>query len=353
MIKICRRNSLYTFPYDDIMAADEYKNIKLCILVPCYNEEETIAHFYSRLKETIAKYNYSVLFVDDGSQDRTLNLLQELAMIDPRVSYLSLSRNFSQQNALKAGYDHIHDVDCVVSMDADLQHPPEYIDQLIEKWRSGYDVVNTIRENAHKIPFFRQFLAKCFYTVINYISKDKIIVNGSDYRLLDMKVVEVLRSIRESTIYLKELVPWLGFRQGAVHFVVNERWGGRSKYPLRKQLSLALIGITSFSINPLRISSLVGGLLSLFSFLYGFYAVYVYLFTERTVKGWTSIIASILFIAGLQFIMVGIIGEYLGKTFLETKKRPLYILKERGEDLPTKSLQTNNSNEQIFIHNLY
>lgn len=308
--------------------------IALRIVAPCYNEEDNIDIFYRRLSSIVQKYNYSILFIDDGSTDRTLSRLRALSKYDSGVFYLNLSRNFGQQSALKAGYDHSTDVDCVVSMDADLQHPPEIIDQLIEKWKDGFDVVNTVRLGNNRSALFKRISAKCFYKLINYISKTKIIPNGPDYRLLDKKVIKAISEINESNIYHKELIPWLGFRHCEVPFEIEKRQAGTSKYSFTKQLSTSIRGITSFSINPLRLSSLLGILFSLFSFLYGLYAIYAYLFTENVVPGWTSTIASMLLIAGIQFILIGIIGEYLGKTFLESKKRPLYIIDKTNLELP-------------------
>lgn len=302
--------------------------IKLWIVTPCYNEEGNVEAFYRNLYSVIAKYNYSILFVDDGSSDQTLSKIKAISLLDSRVRYISLSRNFGQQNALKAGYDYSTEADCVVSLDADLQHPPEIIDQLIRKWKDGCDIVNTIRHSNYRFPFTKRVAAWWFYRFVNYISKTKIIPNGPDFRLLDKKVINTICLINESNIYLKELIPWVGFKQGEIHFNVEKRQNGNSKYSFKNQLSTSLRGITSFSINPLRLSSLLGAFFSALSFLYCIYAVCIFFFTNDAVVGWTSLIASILFIAGIQFILIGIIGEYLGRTFLETRKRPLYIVAE-------------------------
>ena len=306
--------------------------LKLRIIVPCHNEEENIGLLLSRLVPVVSFYDYSILFIDDGSTDHTLARLQALSAKDPRILYLSLSRNFGQQNALKAGYDHSLDADIVISMDGDLQHPPEAIPEMVRMWKQGFEIVNTVRRSNYRISVFKRNAAKLFYLLVNFISKDKILENGPDYRLLDRKVVHAIHSINESNLYWKELIPWIGFKQTEIGFDVERRRAGSSKYSLYKSIALSIRGITSFSINPLRLSSLLGGVFSVLSFLYGIYAIYVYFFTDEAVPGWTSLIGSILLIAGIQFILIGIIGEYLGKTFLETKKRPLYIVsKNSGE----------------------
>jgi len=304
------------------------KQLKIRIIVPCHNEEGNIELLLSRLIPTLNSYNYSILFIDDGSTDHTLLLLQKLSEKYPRILYISLSRNFGQQNALKAGYDFSLDADIVISMDGDLQHPPEVIPEMIRMWEKGFDIVNTVRKRNNGESVLKKTYTKLYYSLINFISKNKILENGPDYRLLDKKVVHAILSIKESNLYWKELIPWIGFRQTEISFNVENRRSGISKYSLFRSLALSIRGITSFSINPLRLSSLLGATFSVFSFLYGLYAAYIYFFTDNAVPGWTSIIGSILLIAGIQFILIGIIGEYLGKTFLESKKRPLYIVSE-------------------------
>lgn len=306
--------------------------LKVRVIVPCHNEEENIELLLLRLVPVVSFYNYSILFIDDGSTDDTLTKLQVLSGKNPRILYISLSRNFGQQNALKAGYDHSLDADIVISMDGDLQHPPEAITKIVGMWKQGFEIVNTVRKSNYRVSMFKRNAAKLFYSLVNFISKEKILENGPDYRLLDRKVVHAIHSINESNLYWKELIPWIGFKQTEVSFDVEKRRAGTSKYSLYKSVALSLRGITSFSINPLRLSSVFGGVFSVLSFLYGLYAAYIYFFTDKAVQGWTSLIGSILLIAGIQFILIGIIGEYLGKTFLETKKRPLYIVsKNSGE----------------------
>lgn len=301
--------------------------MKICIIVPCFNEEENLWPFYTALKATVSKYNHKVIFINDGSTDRTISVLKSIANMDQNVFYISLSRNFGQQNALKAGYDYA-DGDCVVCLDADLQEPPSVIDELIRKWQEGYEVVYTIRNDGDNISFIRKFTAKLFYRLLNSISKIELAQSASEFRLIDKKVLKVVQSFNEENIFLRGLIAWAGFRQYGIEYSVKKRMHGKSKYSFRKLLSLSLDGVTSFSITPLRISSIIGFVISGLAFMYGCYALYVHLYTQMTVPGWTSLIVSIMFVTGLQFIMIGIIGEYIGKGFMEAKKRPNYLVDE-------------------------
>lgn len=301
--------------------------MKVAIIIPCFNEEGNIIPFYNILKPIVEKYNHEVLFINDGSNDSTLNIIKQIAENDNNISFISLSRNFGHQNALKAGYDNA-DADCIICMDVDLQHPPKLIEQLIEKWREGYEVVYTIREDGTNTPLVKRITAKMFYCFLNYISKIELVPNTADFRLVDRKVLMAIRSFNEEDLFLRGLISWMGFKQHGIHYQVERRHHGKSKYPLRKMLSFSLKGVTSMSISPLRVSSIIGFFISGVSFLYGFYALYLHLFTKQTIQGWTSLIVSFLFITGLQFIMIGIIGEYIGKGFMEAKKRPNYIISE-------------------------
>lgn len=303
--------------------------VNLNIVVPCFNEEKNISAFYRSLKSILIKYvNSKVIFVDDGSNDLSLKVIKEIASIDDSVFYISFSRNFGQQSALKAGFDYSIDADCAICMDADLQHPPELIDELIEKWREGYEVVSTIRIVHGEYSWTRKILNSFFYGFINKISSHKIIQNGPDYRLLDKKVLKVISNFSEENMYIKEVTSWVGFRKTTIDFYGKPRVNGQSHYSFWSLLNLSLKGITSFSISPLRASIFIGLITSCVAFIYGFYSLYIKLFTHEAISGWTSIIASLLFMSGIQFILIGIIGEYLGRTYLESKRRPTYIISE-------------------------
>lgn len=305
-------------------------SFSVSVVIPCYNEQDNIGNIYSKLTEVLSCYEqYELLFVDDGSSDLTLQKIIALAETDPRVHYLSLSRNFGHQQALKAGLDHASG-DCVISLDADLQHPPSLIPELIEKWQQGYDVVNTIRGELKSLPLLKRITSGLFYKSINRLSSVEINAGMADFRLLDRKVVDALKHFNENYLFLRGLIPWLGFNQTAVNFQPAERNSGTTKYRFSRMLKLGLDGVTSFSNKPLYLSIFIGSLIAAIAFLYGLYAVYIHFFTENALPGWTSITASVLFIGGIQLIMLGIIGIYLGKLFIENKRRPNYLINRKN-----------------------
>ncbi len=298
---------------------------KISIIIPCMNEEDNIFPLFNTINsELFGMYNFSILFVDDGSIDNTLTVIKQLSELNERVKYISLSRNFGHQLALKAGYDHA-DGDAVICLDADFQHPIFILREMIKKWEEGYEVIYSRRLDATS-SFLKRKTSFLFYKAYNFFSKVKLSEGAADFRLLDAKVVHVLRGLNESSIFIRGLVSWVGFSQYEISYTVEKRIYGKTKYSLRKMLSLSIDGFTSFSISPLRISSLFGLSLSIISFLYTIYALYMYFFTHKVVAGWTSLIVCFLFVSGLQFIMIGLVGEYIGKIFLEVKKRPLYII---------------------------
>ena len=313
------------------------KKFKISIVVPGFNEEANIPHLYRELVKELAKYeDYELIFISDGSRDNTVNVLKELASKDSKVKYISFSRNFGHQNALKAGLDHASG-DCVISMDADLQHPPELIGKLVEKWQEGFDVVYTIRINEKGISFFKKLTSKVFYKIINMLSNTPVQPGAADFRLLDKKVVEELRKMKENYLFIRGLVSWVGFSQTSIEFKPNERFSGTTKYSFRKMMHFATSGITSFSTKPLKISIYIGFIIALLAFLYGIYVLYSAFFTNKVVPGWASVATSVLFIGGLQLIMIGIVGEYLGKLFVENKHRPNYIIEESNIKRDTRN----------------
>jgi len=307
------------------------------IIVPCFNEEKNIRVLTEQLIDVLAKYeNYELLFIDDGSTDKTLQHIKELSANEHKIKYISFSRNFGHQNALKAGFDHAVG-DCVISMDSDLQHPVELIDQMIQKWKEGFEVIYTIREDGPELPMFKRLTSHIFYKFINRISNTMIPERSADFRLLDRVVVDVLKDINESFLFVRGMISWVGFKQCGIRYAANDRFSGKTKYSQKKMFLFALNGITSFSIKPLHIATLLGLTISLASFCYGFYAIIMKLLTNRTVPGWSSVLVSVLFIGGLQLLVLGILGEYIGKLFIESKKRPNYIIKEKtykDETLP-------------------
>jgi len=300
---------------------------KISVVVPSFNEEGNIEVLATKLTGVLKQlpYLYEVIFVDDGSADGTLQKLQTLSAIDEHLYYLELSRNFGHQNALKAGYDYA-DGDCVISMDSDLQHPPELIAQFIEKWEEGYDIVYTCREYQDEATIFKTKSSDLFYSVINSLSDTKLEKGTADFRLIDRKVVNILSTLNENGLFMRGLIKWIGFKQFAIHYQCDARFSGKSKYNLKKMVRFAVQGVTAFSVRPLYIATGLGLFFSLMALLYIPYILISY-FTGHAVTGWTSLIATIAFFGGMQLMVLGIIGMYLGKLFMQSKQRPNYIIR--------------------------
>jgi polyisoprenyl-phosphate glycosyltransferase len=300
----------------------------ISIIVPCYNEEGNLPELHRRISAVMASVAtpYELLFVDDGSSDNSSFVLRQLHESDQRVTVLELSRNFGHQAAVCAGIDHARG-DAVVMLDADLQHPPEKIAELIERWREGYEVVCTVRKDPETLPKFKKFTSWLFYRLINALSSTSVAENSADFRLMDRKVVEQFRNLRESNKFLRGLVGWVGFRQCSITYDAGPRHCGATKYSFLKMLKLAFDGITSFSAFPLHVSTALGVCVSVFSFFYAVYAVYIRLFTHQALPGWASVLVAVLFLGGVQLLSLGVIGEYLNRIYTETKGRPPYIVR--------------------------
>jgi len=302
---------------------------KISIVVPAFNEQDNIAPLTERLIKMLEKYtDYEILFIDDGSTDQTLSRIQKLSDQNQHIKYMSFSRNFGHQKALKAGLDHASG-DCVISMDADLQHPSELIDRMIEKWDQGCEVVCTIRQETKNLPPFKRKSAALFYKLLNLVSSINLQSGAADFRLMDRSVVEVFKDFNEHHLFVRGLVSWMGFKECSIEYVPNNRLSGRSKYSVKKMCLFALDGLTSFSVKPLHLATVLGLIVSLFAFLYAIFALIAKFVADKLVSGWTSVIISVLFIGGIQLLMLGILGEYLGKLFIESKKRPNYIIREK------------------------
>ena len=304
----------------------------ISIIVPAFNEEENLAVTVQKISETLVKigdqYSFELIFVNDGSSDKTLGLLRQLHQIHPEwVHYISFSRNFGHMSALRCGYDHARG-EAVICMDADLQHPPAYIPVFLEKWTQGYEIVFTSRQDDEKTDWFKRISSRYFYALMNRLSDVQIEPGAADFRLLDRKVVNLIRQSQETDLFIRGFIPWVGFRQFVIPYTPDKRFAGQSKYTLRKMLRLALNGITAFSVKPLRIATFLGVIISGMAFLYAGYAVYAHFVLKETVQGWTSVLLSVLIMGGLQLLTLGIIGEYLGRLFMQTKGRPSYIVQE-------------------------
>lgn len=304
------------------------KNGKISVVIPVYDEEENIHVLYEKLRDVLRKVeDYEIIFVDDGSTDGTLKNIERLNKKDSKVKYLSFSRNFGHQIALKAGLDHASG-DGVITMDGDLQHPPEYIVPMLKKWEEGYEAVYSIRSEDTYASFFKKTTSNFFYKILNTLSDVYIPPGGADFRLLDKKIVDLIKNMNEPSFFLRGIVPWLGFQQTSITYKVGKRLAGRTKYSARRMFLLALDGITSFSIKPLRIATFIGFVLAILSAIYGIYAIIIRVVYQIGIPGWASIVTTIVFMGGIQLMMLGVIGEYLGKLFIESKKRPLYLVKK-------------------------
>ncbi len=301
---------------------------KISIVIPACNEEGNIPVLVDALEMVLAPlgYAYQIIFVDDGSSDGTLALLKAMSIKNQQIRYISLSRNFGHQNALKAGLD-LAGGDAVIMMDGDMQHPPELIPIMLQQWEAGNDIVYTIRKDHQDMPMMKRKTSNMFYNLINNLSDIELEQGTADFRLMDRRVVDVFREFKETDLFLRGLVKWMGFKQSGIEYEPAERLKGKSKYTMKKMIRFALQGITSFSTKPLYIATYLGMSFSLISLLYVPYIIYSYYF-GHVISGWTSIIATIAFFGGLQLMILGIIGMYLGKLFQQSKQRPNYIVKE-------------------------
>lgn len=302
----------------------------ISILVPCYNEEAVLRKFHERTSnaiEHIANYAFSFLYVNDGSNDQTIDIMRELHKEDKRVTYIDLSRNFGKELAMIAGIDYC-DSDALIIMDADLQDPPELIPEMIMWWEKGYQDVSARRRSRMGETFFKKWSSHTYYKILQKVSNTPMQRDVGDFRLLDRQCIDALKRIRESQRYTKGLFSWIGFKKKEILFDRDERAAGTTKWNYWKLFNLAIEGITSFTITPLRIASLVGFIFATLAMIYMLVIIGKTLLWGDAVQGYPSLICVILFIGGIQMMFLGIIGEYLGRIFNEIKHRPLYLVKE-------------------------
>lgn len=303
-------------------------------MVPVYNEEETLHELTRRLRQVLEGLvsTWEILFVDDGSRDRSWEIILQLAQEEPRIRGLRFSRNFGHQMAFFAGIEHAKG-DAVVIMDGDLQDPPELIPELLAKHRQGYEVVYAVRAARHGETLFKKFTAKIFYRLFAKLTSLNLPLDTGDFRLMGKKAVEAFKRLPERHRFTRGLVTWLGFSQVGVTYERAPRYAGSSKYPLRKMLRLAFDAITSFSHAPLQVATGLGFLVSAFAFVYIVVALALKL-AGGFQPGYTSLVATMLFLGGVQLVMVGLLGEYVGRIYDEVKRRPLYLVAEEtgGEE---------------------
>ncbi|TWT14573.1 glycosyltransferase family 2 protein [Planomicrobium sp. CPCC 101079] len=302
----------------------------ITILIPAYNEEAVLAVLLERLKKVtsqIPDYRFEYLFVNDGSTDRTLEMLKGMSVFHPEISYINLSRNFGKEIAMLAGFDHVRG-DAVIILDADLQDPPELIPQMLRYWEQGYDDVFARRRSRAGETWFKKWSSESYYNLLKKVSSIPVQSNTGDFRLLDRKCIEALNQMRETQRYTKAMFSWIGYNKKEILFDREPRAAGTTKWNYPKLFNLAVDGITASTIAPLRISSFLGMAVSLCAFLYMLFILVRTLLFNDSVPGYPSLMAVILFLGGIQLLSLGIIGEYLGKVFQETKGRPVYLVQE-------------------------
>lgn len=306
---------------------------KISIVIPAHNEEGNIFLIHQRIKKVFSElqnYHFEIIFVNDGSRDQTQAKIEELASQFEEVKFIEFSRNFGHQPAVKAGIDRSN-ANAVISMDADLQHPPELIPDMIKKWEEGFDIVYTIRTYPKEISAFKRKTSSLYYKFLSKISDVNLREGGgSDFRLMDSSVVDVVRNMNESDIFLRGLSNWMGFRQTGIHFTAGERAFGESSYNLQKMMCFAFTGITAFSVKPLYLAAYLGFIFSAIAVLgYGIYVIHSFV-SGTEISGWASLIMTVVFFGGIQLIILGIIGIYLGKIFKQVKERPNYIIRSKN-----------------------
>ena len=299
------------------------------ILIPCYNEEKCIPLLYTRLSTIMSshqQYDWELLFVNDGSNDNTLALIEELSQGDKRVAYIDLSRNFGKENAMLAGFDYASG-DCMIIMDADLQDPPEIISEMLKMWEEGVDDVYAKRRTRGKESFIRGSLSRLFYYLLDKSTRYDVLKNVGDFRLLDRKCIDALKQLRENERYTKGLFCWIGFNKQEILFDRGDRAGGETKWNYRSLFNLAIEGITSFTTAPLRMATFIGIVVAIWALCYMVWIISKVLIWGDPVAGYPTIMTVMLFIGAVQLICIGILGEYVGRIFNETKNRPSYLIK--------------------------
>lgn len=307
---------------------------KITVLIPAYNEEAVIEKMYKKLNSVcvnLVNYEFEFLFINDGSQDHTLKIIKEYKKQDKRIEYVDLSRNFGKEIAMVSGFDYASG-DAVIIIDADLQQPPEVFEEMIYWWEEGYDDVYAVRRKQNGENWFKKWSSKKYFQIVQKIARENVYPQAGDFRLLDRKCVEALTSMREQERYTKGLYGWIGFKKKEISYIAKPRAGGETKWKFSALVNLALNGITSYSTVPLKVWSIIGVIISFFSFAYLLYELVKTLLFGTDVAGYPSLLAGVLLLGGIQLISLGVIGEYLGRVFIETKGRPLYFVREDSKN---------------------
>lgn len=308
----------------------EPNELLVSVVVPIFNEEPNLNVLYQELINVSAElsaYDWEFVFVDDGSDDDSWRIIKELQQKDTRINGISFTRNYGHQLALLAGLENCSG-DAVISMDADLQHPPEVILDLLDKWNDGNQIVSTVRKKPEHIGFFKKVTSRLFYRIFTYLSGVPIEAGMADFRLLDKSVVTAIKEHKEQGVFLRGLIQTLGFKQTTLSYNCRDRYAGERKYSITKMLRLAWTAVSSFSLVPLRLATMIGFVTSLFAFGNLVYTIYSKFFGEEVVPGWATIVSLNAFLLGVLFLVIGVLGEYLGRVFEEVRGRPRYLIKE-------------------------
>ena len=310
---------------------------KISVIIPAYNEEESLPILKQRMEKlmnSMENYEFEILFINDGSKDNTINIIKEMREEDNRINYVDFSRNFGKEIAMIAGLDYATG-DCAIFMDADLQDPPELIPELVKYWEQGYDDVYAKRKSREGETWLKKFTSKMYYRVLQGFTRIEIQKDTGDFRLLDRRCVEALKSMRENQRYTKGLFSIIGYNKKEILYDRDPRAAGQTKWNYGKLIDLSIDGITSFTTSPLRWAALIGCGVSVIGFVYMLYIIIKTIVTGIDVPGYASLMVVILFLGGIQLIFLGIIGEYLGRTFNESKHRPLYFIERYNETKET------------------
>ena len=324
--------------------------MQLDIVIPCFNEEAVLKEIYLRIKKILEEVKvrklingYNIIFIDDGSNDSTFEILEKFFQKDKSVKVLSLSRNFGHQAALSAGFE-FSKADAVISMDADLQDPPELIENMLQRFYEGFEIVYGVRDDREQDTFFKRNSAIFFYKLMLWFGV-QIIPHHAEYRLISRQVLEAFKQYGEINIFIRGIFPFIGFKSCKITYKRDQRFAGKTKYPFKAMLKFGFEGITSFSVVPLRIASLVGAFVCFITLFASAWGVITYL-KGNTIPGWTSTVLPIYFLGGVQLIFLGLLGEYIGKIFLEVKKRPRYIVRNVLSSIDKNNLHIFDSNKE-------
>ena len=301
--------------------------MKISVVIPAHNEEANLPVLFDAIRGALPVGLHEIIVVDDGSTDGSLEVIKAASESDPRIKYIGLSRNFGHQTALRAGLRGASG-DCVITMDADLQHPPRLLAEMATKWEEGFKIVLTVRKDVENVSAFKRLTAALFYRLMNAVSDVSIDPGSADFRLLDRKVVDVINELSEHDFFLRGIIPWVGFPVAKIVYTPDPRLHGSTKYSLRKMISFAITGVVANSIQPLRLATILALFIAGLSALYAVYAIGIFLTLGRVVPGWTSVAFVVSLIGALQLFVLGVLGEYVGRILRETRKRPGYVISQ-------------------------